>query len=129
MSVHLFQSTLPVWGGTFLFCQDSIPVAISIHPPRVGRDQYTTCAASEGAISIHPPRVGRDGSDYGPVWHIFDFNPPSPCGEGPPGPTPRTEPAADFNPPSPCGEGPAVAVLLSRGLDFNPPSPCGEGPD
>ena len=40
----IFQSTFPVWGGTsvlrhlFLFC------AISIHPPRGGRDTSRSCA-------------------------------------------------------------------------------------
>ena len=102
-----FQSTLPVWGGT---CTRerlaSLPLRISIHPPRVGRDPalWHGWPGSNG-ISIHPPRVGRDrctNSDVGlrnrfqstlPVWggtsagvtHGLDtsyFNPPSPCGEG-----------------------------------------------
>ena len=36
-----FQSTLPVWGGTPVFC--------TLAP-----------GPAEGEISIHPPRVGRD---------------------------------------------------------------------
>ena len=79
-----FQSTLPVWGGTQrvtcakkaqvnfnppspcgegrpLFSFFTPPVAISIHPPRVGRDlpQPDFLRLRHG-ISIHPPRVGRD---------------------------------------------------------------------
>ena len=42
MGVSVFQSTLPVWGGT-----DS-----------------DTVSATAKAISIHPPRVGRDGRRY-----------------------------------------------------------------
>ena len=35
-------------------------------------------------ISIHPPRVGRDWpAGRPPLWRTY-FNPPSPCGEGPP---------------------------------------------
>ena len=60
-NISLFQSTLPVWGGTFrrfllLFC-------------------------------------------------FFDFNPPSPCGEGHVRCTLLPLASPYFNPPSPCGEG------------------------
>ena len=34
-----FQSTLPVWGGTSLEVREAEERCISIHPPRVGRDQ------------------------------------------------------------------------------------------
>ncbi len=33
---------------------------ISIHPPRVGRDEGDMYLIIELLISIHPPRVGRD---------------------------------------------------------------------
>ena len=35
---------------------------ISIHAPRVGRDKYAKCAVKYKDISIHAPRVGRDYS-------------------------------------------------------------------
>ena len=35
-------------------------VAISIHPPRAGRDQSESEGAVTEEISIHPPRAGRD---------------------------------------------------------------------
>ena len=81
-----FQSTLPVWGGTPVFCRlpatrwrfnppspcgegpGSISAGdlfstVSIHPPRVGRDSRRVRPHPDGSsISIHPPRVGRDGS-------------------------------------------------------------------
>ena len=103
---HRFQSTLPVWGGTPGGLEPQIqgehfnppspcgegqsaaPVfglnlLISIHPPRVGRDRPGGQAGTGWLISIHPPRVGRDGVDDTTVFCNRDFNPPSPCGEGP----------------------------------------------
>ena len=56
----MFQSTLPVWGGTSEKRHQATPKTVSIHPPRVGRD-----------YSDFPVHVGPGG-----------FNPPSPCGEG-----------------------------------------------
>ena len=35
------------------------------------------------AISIHPPREGRDPASGRPPGYLPHFNPPSPCGEGP----------------------------------------------
>ena len=35
------------------------------------------------AISIHPPRAGRDNGSASEFGLFGDFNPPSPCGEGP----------------------------------------------
>ena len=58
---RLFQSTLPMRGGT--------------PPPGP--------VAATAAISIHPPHAGRDFSASGPPSPDTDFNPPSPCGEGP----------------------------------------------
>ena len=79
----VFQSTLPVWGGTTYDLAVLSWNNVSIHPPRVGRDQCSG-ANSESArmfqstlpvwggtirsikrssstfVSIHPPRVGRD---------------------------------------------------------------------
>ena len=57
---YVFQSTLPVWGGT-----------------RSGR-----ITNAVRVISIHPPRVGRDGPGTLMPDFPHDFNPPSPCGEG-----------------------------------------------
>ena len=60
--------------------------------------------ARRAKISIHPPRVGRDLLCRSELWRGWNFNPPSPCGEGQPG---RGIVALilHFNPPSPCGEG------------------------
>ena len=56
----LFQSTLPVWGGTSARHLDGTYQGVSIHPPRVGRDALFTRAGYTKQVSIHPPRVGRD---------------------------------------------------------------------
>ena len=55
-----FQSTLPAWGETpssvFPLCHTTI----SIHSPRMGRDNIKALAHAAAAISIHSPRMGRD---------------------------------------------------------------------
>ena len=100
-------------------------------------------------ISIHPPHAGRDVWERTRHINVTNFNPPSPCGEGPPERlganwaagisihpphAGRDKSSAqpyyiqkDFNPPSPCGEG-RWTESGHRALSyFNPPSPCGEG--
>ena len=57
---ELFQSTLPVRGGT---------------PP-----SFLSLVAE--IISIHPPRAGRDTAIFFITGGRNYFNPPSPCGEG-----------------------------------------------
>ena len=146
-----FQSTLPVWGGTRAVCEtfraihdfnppspcgeglrhvvaDVHILAISIHPPRVGRDPGSeTSPAPAAEISIHPPRVGRDpaGGARGPKIQI-SIHPPR---VGRDACYPALQPGTpNFNPPSPCGEGPGPVADGERQKHFNPPSPCGEGP-
>ena len=77
-----FQSTLPVGGGTFrkmflkldLLFQSTLPVGGG------------TPAISEIVlyifISIHPPRGGRDITMTPNIFKFWNFNPPSPWGEG-----------------------------------------------
>ena len=65
LHVHLgfgiFQSTRPVWGATALKATVDGSITISIHAPRVGRDDIEKITYVHIAISIHAPRVGRDG--------------------------------------------------------------------
>ena len=56
-------------------------------------------------VSIHPPRVGRDNAPRSDDSAQKSFNPPSPCGEGPEAELVGVG-GLGFNPPSPCGEGP-----------------------
>ena len=77
-----FQSTRPVWGGTEgVLVALRIPV-ISIHPPRVGRDDVIRRKDRRASISIHPPRVGRDAAPGFRRAGTRHFNPPAPCGAG-----------------------------------------------
>ena len=78
----VFQSTLPVWGGTFPAMVGYAACYISIHPPRVGRDMPREALETVSNISIHPPRVGRDIWVNQYLTFPQNFNPPSPCGEG-----------------------------------------------
>ena len=62
--------------------QDQRP-NISIHPPHAGRDYSFRLPEETIEISIHPPHAGRDNS-FGIIGRTdSNFNPPSPCGEGP----------------------------------------------
>ena len=78
-----FQSTLPVWGGTISTGQLLLDTIISIHPPRVGRDHRPKALTTPTPKfqSTLPVWGGtRRPPDAAPPEH--HFNPPSPCGEG-----------------------------------------------
>ena len=148
----LFQSTLPVWGGT---CKAGTPMAAdgkfqSTLPVWGGTRPDAACSCKQFqfqstlpvwggtglfvalalvfVISIHPPRVGRDRC----FWQlqlrrgVISIHPPR-VGRDRASKSRLLWALAHFNPPSPCGEGripfPCVVVFS----DFNPPSPCGEG--
>ena len=119
-----------MWGGTGI-------------PPR---------PLSRHCISIHPPRVGRDLCVLHRNCLIQTFQSTLPVWGGTPVPGDCITASADFNPPSPCGEGPDPETgeinnldisihpprvgrdifgrkCLQRTMYFNPPSPCGEGRD
>ena len=91
-----FQSTRPVWGATKSSQTININSRISIHAPRVGRDDEelymevsvvnfnprAPCGARQHwvqllggveVISIHAPRVGRDYRIPGTVNHKYKF--------------------------------------------------------
>ena len=80
---------------------------ISIHPPLAGRDEAEVCLGERVGISIHPPLAGRDLFSPQRLSVPMNFNPPAPCGAGPPACSPALDPG-DFNPPAPCGAGPAL---------------------
>ena len=125
-----FQSTHPVWGGTY--STSSISICPDFNPP-------TPCG------------VGLPGASP-PVSELPHFNPPTPCGVGhfvqfgrnsvicisihPPrvGWDLRRrlrlrDISLHFNPPTPCGVGPHNTALSGGNHDFNPPTPCGVGLD
>ena len=145
----IFQSTLPMRGGTPRLFVKHYDVLISIHPPHAGRDPGEVSPAPRGYISIHPPHAGRDstaGCICAPAGY---FNPPSPCGEGRLlFPFAAAASVISIHPPHagrdsvfrcrvlaalisihPPHAGRDWAVLRPRTspIHFNPPSPCGEG--
>ena len=57
-----FQSTLPAWGETYGAGESTDGLPISIHSPRMGRDEKLVGSIkARNGISIHSPRMGRDG--------------------------------------------------------------------
>ena len=99
----LFQSTRPVWGATSNSARQHYGFAISIHAPRVGRDQRrlpairangnfnprAPCGARLASKLYRTPRFGFQSTR--PVWGATfgvcscnraaqNFNPRAPCG-------------------------------------------------
>jgi len=146
---QLFQSTLPVRGGTQCQKRHRQPAEISIHPPRAGKDFNFPCLAStrsyfnppspcgEGhkkvpvqfpvtSISIHPPRAGRDDDlEILPKPNSISIHPPR---AGRDGIIQQLAVHVIFQSPLPVRGGTQchAGARLFPGY-FNPPSPCGEG--
>ncbi len=56
-------------------------VGVSIHAPRVGRDErYAKGNVPASIVSIHAPRVGRDVQRWCWRIHYHSFNPRAPRG-------------------------------------------------
>ena len=51
----LFQSTRPVWGATRSYLRLLLPILVSIHAPRVGRDNFVS--SSSPVFSCFNPRA------------------------------------------------------------------------
>ena len=100
-----FQSTRPVRGGTFLEALRHGGRAISIHPPRAGRDPLYLLRQAD-----------RD-----------DFNPPAPCGAGPLVEVGFFGVGLDFNPPAPCGAGPSFPAASKAANIFQSTRPVRGG--
>ena len=102
----MFQSTIPVWGGTK-----------SQRDLDLGQMFQSTLPVWGGTIWSFPPRRA-----------LQSFNPPSPCGEGPVPAGPAGQ-QPQFQSTLPVWGGTLVIIRSVRWkLRFNPPSPCGEGP-
>ena len=105
-ALDTFQSTRPVWGATRGQQAPCGALGVSIHAPRVGRDELRSILAEAvgvfqstrpvwGAtgqvftahrsfrVSIHAPRVGRDMPSFAPIAVGLSFNPRAPCGARP----------------------------------------------
>ena len=103
---EIFQSTLPVWGATLYRVCPLDRLRFQSTLPVWGATCGRLSAIKEVIISIHAPRVGSD-SDTFLFYTIFSNN---------------------FNPRSPCGERRTISVSLPSLANFNPRSPCGERP-
>ena len=143
-----FQSTRPVWGATTASVSIFASPCISIHAPRVGRDDsqamsvgllydfnprapcgarlyYARMAVATPTISIHAPRVGRDF-----FVHLFapnecNFNPRAPCGARP-GPCHPRSCGGKISIHAPrLGRDPVTRHYHCILPYFNPRAPCG----
>ena len=105
-----------------------LPFTISIHPPRAGRDVFRPVLGVVIEISIHPPRAGRDKSDMQGATRYGHFNPPAPCGAGPPAAENHfiAFEAISIHPPR-AGRDTVPAGASISYSNFNPPAPCGAG--
>ena len=99
-----FQSTLPVWGATFVV-RARHPTICDFNPRSPCGERpppYAVCTFLPLFQSTLPVWGATHGTCY-PVRHITNFNPRSPCGER----LDMTKIARNivyFNPRSPCGE-------------------------
>ena len=79
---HVFQSTLPGWGATFVPVCAGICLIISIHAPRMGSDCWPACATPVSShFNPRSPDGERPGGSRFSVWTRWYFNPRSPDGE------------------------------------------------
>ena len=144
---HRFQSTRPVWGATCIVHCFIYILPISIHAPRVGRDDISNNVTYYSNISIHAPRVGRDACSAWTLHEqaIFQSTRPVWGATGPTSPRPplsrfqSTRPvwgatphritpedwAKDFNPRAPCGARRRWNGSMGKRDHFNPRAPCG----
>ena len=104
--------------------------AISIHPPRAGRDLKEFFVVVLFGISIHPPRAGRDRHSVLTLWLLQIFQSTRPVRGG-------TEFSVgvdcggdriSIHPPH-AGRDHIIPVTVSQRQNFNPPAPCGAGLD
>ena len=79
-----FNPPAPCGAGPVRAAMSEGGVPISIHPPLAGRDQISAQQIVTTKISIHPPLAGRDLTDTVISFSSMYFNPPAPCGAGPP---------------------------------------------
>ena len=126
----MFQSTLPVWGGTddAIVCENAW-VYVSIHPPRVGRDAGESINNFKFVgVSIHPPRVGRDNGSPAPFHLKCMFQSTLPVWGGTDSDlTLELGDSVSIHPPR-VGRDFGFHLFLGASIrGFNPPSPCGEG--
>ena len=124
-----FQSTLPVWGATSRACVSAATIAFQSTLPVWGATRRRPAAQDKGGISIHAPRVGSDSGAGAARQSTSYFNPRSPCGERRrwvcmtrPSGTGFQSTLPVWGATRPGDEAPGGSRY------FNPRSPCGERP-
>ena len=80
---HVFQSTLPLRGATFLDELHAIKDRFQSTLPLRGATQTAKSYTANLPISIHAPLAGSDFLNYRTIARSPYFNPRSPCGERP----------------------------------------------
>ena len=75
-----FQFTHPVWGATKRSSWMFRNTVVSIHAPRVGRDDDAVVVFADLDVSIHAPRVGCDTKVTQSSRSSTSFNSRTPCG-------------------------------------------------
>ena len=123
-----FQSTLPAWGETGMSLARIADELFQSTLPAWGETGSAAIKIPASGISIHSPRMGRDDLWQGRLCPAHDFNPLSPHGERPTAhPLTHCCPT-DFNPLSPHGERRKDSGGQKDCGNFNPLSPHGERP-
>ena len=145
-SLFKFQSTRPVWGATSFLLSRCGSVVFQSTRPVWGATSSFTSSSLLSDISIHAPRVGRDNFFPKMIIVTQNFNPRAPCGArrrkwaslGRPQrfqstrpvwgatsacPTGIQMPWYHFNPRAPCGARRGSARLLPRdgGISIHAP--------
>ena len=102
---EIFQSTRPVWGATRLSPSwvEPFPNFNPRAPCGARQRSAKRLLRRSWKISIHAPRVGRDDCDCVSGYCRRDFNPRAPCGARHPDGFDSEKSIHNFNPRAPCG--------------------------
>ena len=151
LSLGVFQSTLPVWGATALYCTRDGGTMISIHAPRVGSDPVRPWTHGQSVPrfqSTLPVWGATNRNIYSPSFTIFQSTLPvwgATCAGRSPGISERFQSTLPVWGATPCWSMLYFSSRISihaprvgsdcrsrrrswRAADFNPRSPCGERP-
>ena len=117
-----FQSTRPVWGATGYCVTIRAIIGFQSTRPVWGATNALSPKNSLISISIHAPRVGRDDTSFSHVCAILNFNPRAPCGARPRHHH-RHRRCRNFNPRAPCGARPQPKQIGGIYLQFQSTRP------
>ena len=121
----LFQSTRPVWGATSVYSGRTVAsMRFQSTRPVWGATDIGIYSRYVRRISIHAPRMGRDNISSSSAVYFCDFNPRAPYGARP---SARSVYMFNkhFNPRAPYGARPQASRSARRQGYFNPRAPYG----